>query len=313
VVRIAKLPNRERRNQLATVLKLAGDRVYPPPASFDPDAPARFDTHPACVTFVANPDQWPKPGPTIDAWLGEAVEIKPATTATFEQYIRSNLLVVGAEEHGHGLLLATVLSAAVQRSPADVSFVITEFARPVSPFHDFFAPLRNLPHDVEVAGPRGADAALKALTADLDQRLTGTGDSPQPQRFFLVAGLHRWQELLIEGEWGKPSETATQLIRLADKGPEVGIHVVAWADSYATAERALKRAGVAQFILRVALRLSSVSESDALLGVPAAASLADNRALFRVADWPHEQVEKFKPYSIASLQAFAQTTFRRPA
>ena len=40
--------------------------------------------------------------------------------------------------------------------------------------------------------------------------------------------------------------------------------------------------------------------------MPAAASLADDRALFRDADWPHEQVEKFKPYSTTSLYAFAQ-------
>jgi hypothetical protein len=47
--------------------------------------------------------------------------------------------------------------------------------------------------------------------------------------------------------------------------------------------------------------------------VPGAASLADNRALFRDADWPHEQVEKFKPYSTTSLYAFAESAFRRPA
>jgi hypothetical protein len=47
--------------------------------------------------------------------------------------------------------------------------------------------------------------------------------------------------------------------------------------------------------------------------VPAAASLADDRALFRDVDWPHEQVEKFKPYSATSLYAFAKDAFRRPA
>ena len=30
----------------------------------------------------------------MQAWLGEAIEIKPATTATFERYPRSNLLIV---------------------------------------------------------------------------------------------------------------------------------------------------------------------------------------------------------------------------
>jgi len=194
--------------------------------------------------------------------------------------------------------------------------VIAEFARPSSSFHGFFDPVAALPHEVQIVGPQTAPAAVAALTAELDARLADAGNAPRPpdpQRFFLVAGLHRWQELGAEGEWGKQSEAAAALTRLAEHGPEVGIHVVIWADSFATAERALRRSGVGQFALRAAVRLQSPTESDALLGVPAAAGLADDRALFRDADWPHEQVEKFKPYSITSLYAFAESAFRRPA
>jgi hypothetical protein len=85
--------------------------------------------------------------------------------------------------------------------------------------------------------------------------------------------------------------------------------VVAWADSYATAERALRRAGIGHFGLRAALRVFSPAESDLLLGVSAAAGLDDNRGLYRDTEWPSEQVEKFKPYSNASLRAFAQIAF----
>jgi len=227
--------------------------------------------------------------------------------------VRSNLLIVGDEERGHALLLATLLSAAVRRSPGDVSFVIAEFARPSSSYHRYFDPVRDVPHETWVVGGSGALAALKDMSADLDARLADAGASPQPRRFFIVAGLHRWPELGADSEWGKPTEATALLTRLAEHGPEVGIHVVVWADSYATAERALRRSGIGQFSLRVALRLPSPSESDALLGVPAAASLADDRALFRDVDWPHEQVEKFKPYSTTSLYAFARSAFRRPA
>ncbi len=308
VIRIAMLPTRERLELIAAIRALAAGREYPPPASFDPGAPADFAAQPASA---GSPGQWPAPGVTVEAWLGEAIEIKPATTATFERYVRSNLLIVGGEEHGNGLLLATLLSAAVQRSAADVSFTIAEFTRPSSPFHGFFAPVRNLPHDVQIAGPRTAGTELEALIADLDTRLGGAEESPT-ERFFFIAGMHRWQELVTEGEYGKPSETSALLTRLADEGPDVGIHVVAWADSYATAERALRRAGIGHFGLRAVLRVSSPTESDALLGVPSAASLADDRALYRDTEWPSEQVEKFKPYSNASLHAFAQTAFRSP-
>jgi DNA segregation ATPase FtsK/SpoIIIE, S-DNA-T family len=312
VMRIAMLPTRDRLDWIATIRGLGGGRAYQPSATFDPDAPADFSASPASE-LVAGTGRWPPPGPTVQAWLGEAIEIKPATAAVFECFVRSNLLVVGDEEHGHALLLATVLSAAVQRSPADVSFVIAEFARPSSPYHHYFDPVRDLPHETQIVGPGGAHAALLAASADLGARLADAGATPQPRRFFIVAGLHRWRELAAETEWGKPPEEAALLTRLAEHGPEVGLHVVVWSDSYATAEHALRRSGVGQFTLRAAFRLPSPQESDALLGVPAATSLADDRGLFRDADWPHEQVEKFKPYSTASLYAFAEDAFRRPA
>jgi len=309
VMRIAMLPTRERLELIAAIRALGGGREYPPPASFDPDAPADFGAHPACTAFLSGPGRWRSPGETVQGWLGEAIEIKPATTATFDRYVRSNLLVVGGEEHGHGLLLATALSAAVQCSPADVSFTIAEFTRPSSPFHGFFSAAANLPCPVRIAGRRTAGAALDDLVADLDARLADPDGITRPERFFLVAGMHRWHELLAEGDYGRLSDTSVRLIRLADKGPEAGIHVVAWADSYTTAERALRRAGIGHFGLRAVLRVLSPAESDSLLGVTAAAGLDDDRALYRETEWPIEQVEKFKPYSIASLHAFTQAAF----
>jgi DNA segregation ATPase FtsK/SpoIIIE, S-DNA-T family len=298
VARLAVLPTRERLPLIAQVRALGGGQEYPAPASFDPAAPALFTHGPPVI-----------PG-AVAAWLGEALEIKPPTTATFERYGRSNLLIVGAEEHGHGLLLATVLSAAAQCTPGQVSFTVAEFARPSSPYHGFFGVLGGLPHDVRICDRGTACAELEAVLADLDERLAAA--TPGPARFFLIAGMHRWHELTTEGDYGRPSETAVRLARLADKGPDVGIHVAAWADSYATADRALRRAGIAHFGLRAVLRLFSPAESDALLGVTAAAGLDDNRALFRDTEWPIDQVEKFKPYSVSSLRAYASATFRSP-
>jgi DNA segregation ATPase FtsK/SpoIIIE, S-DNA-T family len=345
VMRIAMLPTRERLALIAAIRALGGGREYPAPASFDPDSPADFAAHGPCAAFAAaagaratdgafamtgaaatgaagaaaaapaegGPERWPAPGATVAAWLGEAIEIKPATTATFERYVRSNLLIVGSEDHGPGLLLATALSAAVQRSPADVCFTVAEFTRPSSPSHDFFAPLHQLPHQVLIADRRAAGAALDELLDDLDARLAEHDGATRPERFFLIAGLHRWHELLAEGDYGRASETSARLVRLADKGPDAGIHVVAWADGYATTERALRRAGLAHFGLRAVLRVMTPAESDSLLGVSAAASLDDDRALYRDTEWPAEQVEKFKPYSVASLYSFARTAFGNPA
>ena len=183
VMRIAMLPTRERLALIEDIRALGGGREYPPPASFDPDAPACFAPGEAAPGEAAPGEAAPGdglagPGRPVQAWLGEAIEIKPATTATFEHYPRSNLLIVGGEEHGHGLLLATLLSAAYQRSPAQVRFTIAEFTRPSSPFHGFFDPVRSLPHEVRIADRRTVAEELDELAGDLEARLDGSGRAP---------------------------------------------------------------------------------------------------------------------------------------
>jgi DNA segregation ATPase FtsK/SpoIIIE, S-DNA-T family len=307
VIRIARLPTQQRLELIPRIRELAGGREYPPPASFDPDTLADFATHPACAAFAAGPGRWLEPRATVEAWLGQAIEIKPPTTAAFGRDVGANLLVVGGEEHGHGLLLATLLSAAIQRSPADASFTVAQFAKSSSAFHGFFDVTRHLPHEVRIVGHRTVAAELEELITDLDARLADDGDAGRPERFFLVAGLHRWPDLLGERDY-ELSKTAAMLTRLADAGPEAGIHVVAWSPSYASAERALKRQGIQRFGLRAVLRVSSPAESDALLAAPGADSLAENRALYRDIG-ESDEVEKFKPYSVESLRAFAEAEF----
>ena len=312
VIRVARLGGRERLEWISAIRVLGTGRTYPPPISFDPDVPADFAAQPTCTVFVSGSPRRPEPGSTIEAWLGEAIEIKPATTAIFGQAAKSNLLIVGGEGQAHGMLLATVLSAAVQLSPADVSFTIADLAPPSSRMRGFFAQLADLPHEVMIAGLRTVDAALETLTADLDERLASTAVIHAPERFFVIAGLRRWPDLIPDDEYGETTNAQDLLTRLVREGPEVGIHVVAWADSFATAEHVFRRKGLRQFALRAALHLDVV-ESDDLLGVQDAAMLSGDRALFRDTDWPEGKVEKFKPYSIASMQAFAQTAFRKPA
>jgi len=306
VIRIARLETDQRLELISLVRELGGGREYQPPASFDPDTPGDFTVNQACADFAAEPGRWPEPCVVTEAWLGQAIEIKPPTTAAFGPDMNANLLVVGNEEHCHGLLLATLLSAAVQHSPTDVSFTIAQFAKSSSAFHGFFDVARRLPHEVRIAGPRTAGSELEELIADLDVRLADDAE-PRAKRFFLVAGLHRWPELIGERDY-ELSKTAAMLVRLADVGPEAGIHVVAWVPSYASAERALKRQGIQRFGLRAVLRVATSAESDALLAAPGADSLGDNRALYRDID-ESDEIEKFKPYSVESLKKFTEAAF----
>ena len=86
------------------------------------------------------------------------------------------------------------------------------------------------------------------------------------------------------------------MARILEEGAEVGVHVIAWTDSFANFERALKRGGLSAFDLRVGLRMSE-SDSSNLLGSPVAARMDANRAVFcDLAE--SNDAEKFKPYPL---------------
>lgn len=293
-VRVALLPAPERQAHLQAIHALVGDRAFPAPITFTAHEDAQIEANAELQALLAQPG-WPPPPPSDRIWLGEPIEIKPPTAAVMERYMRSNLLIAGGDEaQGYGLLAAAVLSLAAQRPPDATRFVVADFARPTSPVASLFPHLaRNLPHRLEVVGPRQATVALDELAALLDQRQSGV-DPAEVEVYFAIAGLRQWRELRGDQAYVQ-SEAAKRLARLADEGPEFGIHLLLWADAVAAIEPVFKRGGLAYFDLRLALHLPEKDSTD-LLSSNAAAKLDANRALFRHEDWELGRMEKFKPY-----------------
>ena len=305
LVRVAFLPPEERRQMLDEIGRLAAARPYQPPVTFEGRAPARLEANAEWLEHARTPKASPRRRPpAVRLWLGEPVEIKSPTAAVVERYPRSNLLIVGGnDEQAYGLLLAALLSLAAQYTPEEVRLAVTDFARPETVGYGLWSGL-GLPHPLEVAGPRQAGALLTQLLALLDQRLSG--EAAPTEVFLLIPGLQRWRELRSTDAYGtQQSEPAKGLTRLAEEGPEVGIHLLAWADSLATAERVFKRGGLAHFDLRVALQMNDKESTD-LLGSPIAARLGENRALFRHEDWESGRMEKFKPYALPEEETLAR-------
>lgn len=302
LVRVAYLPPQERRQALEAVARLAAARPYEPPVTFEGRVPARLEANPEWQEQARTPKPTPRPRPAaVRLWLGEPVEIKSPTAAVMERYARSNLLILGGrEEQAYGLLLACALSLAAQYTPEELRLAVADFARPETVGYGLWNRL-GLPHPLEVAGPRQVGALLTQLLALLEQRLEGEGG---PEVFFLIPGLQRWRELRGPDAYAQ-SEAAKGLTRLAEEGPEVGIHLLAWADGLATVERVFKRGGLANFDLRVALQMNDKESAD-LFGSAIAARLGDNRALFRHEDWETGRVEKFKPYPLPEADALAR-------
>lgn len=292
-LRVALLETGERQELLTDIWARFGDH-YPPPVTFEGKT----------VASLANNNEWraaltssPQPRRrSVKLWLGEPIELKVPTTAVLRREAGRNLLIAGGDETtAYGLLSATVLSLAAQTAPSYLRLIITDFARPETEIEGMMAQLASLlPHNPEVVNSRQATALLPSLVAIASQRLSG--ESPVDSTICLcIAGLHRWRELRSSDGY-KPSDASVQLTRLLEEGSEEGVHVVAWADSFANFDRVLKRGPLAAFDLRVGLRMSE-SDSNAFLGSPAAARMDANRALFcDLAE--SNDAEKFKPYPL---------------
>lgn len=342
-VQIALLPAVERRRALAAVRALAQGRTDPLPVTFAAHAPARLEANPALHMALQRPTSL-LVKETVQLWLGEPIAIRPPTAAQLERYEASNLLVIGGdEEQALGLLLAAVLSVAAQCHPSEARFLIGDFSRPVSRHFGLFGRL-DLPHQVEVLTARqlrGPGPDISTGSAPLRERSSSTGrrsffdvtEPPAavpsaatplgklesliderwaqmeaglvpegPATFLVLGGVQAWRDL--RPDENKPSAAAEQILRIAERGPEVGVHVIAWADSYTTLVQNFRRSGLNFFDHRVILRVSE-GDSNQLLGSTLAARLADGRALYRFEGAALGEVEKFKPYAVPGADILA--------
>ncbi|MEI6180701.1 MAG: FtsK/SpoIIIE domain-containing protein [Chloroflexales bacterium] len=298
--RVAHLPMEVRRDYLVPIAALTARRTGPPAVLFEAHTPANLLDNPALQASLQQAT-WPSQEVPAHLWLGEPVAMKGPTAARFERYPGSNLLIAGGSDaEGYGMLTAALLSLAAQRGPTAARFVIIDLARP-----DMLGAValrrvsEALPHSITLLGERQSTEALTQLTGELAQRQGASGISG-PDCYLVVAGLQRWRALRSDDVF-QPVEARKHLIKLADEGPEVGMHLMLWVDGIANLERALGRSALASFDWRVALRLAE-SESTMLVGIPAAARMADNRALLRDKADGVGIVEKFKPYPLPEVQ-----------
>lgn len=294
VHRVASLPVEERRRFVGEAAALAAGVAYPPAVSFESQAPADWRRNPALAALLAA-SGWPAGDGPATLWLGEPVAMGSPVAAILERYPRMNLLVAGGTDaEAYGLLAAAVVSVAAQRAPDGAAFVIADFARPGAPGHGILPRVAHqLPHAVRCLGAREAAGLPADLGAALAERVEGaTG----PDLFVVVAGLHRWREIRSSDPYS-PTEASQILAQVAEEGPELGIHLIVWADGSATLDRTLKRGAVAIFDHRVVLRVGEKDSQD-LLGTNVAARLEDNRALYRNEDDELGKMTKFKPYAL---------------
>lgn len=237
-------------------------------------------------------------------WLGEAIEIRPHTAAAFRRRSGSNLLMTGDDEATiFGMINSMCLGLAGFYSPTDMQIRIIDLSLHDESWSDaceLFAEMFDF-HNVEIVERRGALQMLEYVSRIVEQRheqFQAGYEDLGPSVYFFVAGAHRMPELRpVPGRFGdEPSEAAKKLIDIAQRGPELGVHLIAWYDSVRNFDRGMSKQALGHFSQRVVLPMSA-DDSQYLLRDNAAGKLPRFRALLHDEDQT-QPLEKFKPYAL---------------
>lgn len=254
--------------------------------------------------------------PTV--WLGDAVEIQPATELTFHRQSGSHLLIVGQDaEAALGIMLASALGVAASATSKSTPIRIWDGSpAETSDAEKWKAFSESLPLDVRITAPRNVAEALSELTAELNARM----DHPDSNHDSIVIFIHniaKFRDLrksdddfgfssFNSSENAKPAEPGKQFSTLLAEGPLVGMHFVIWCDSSNNFDRWFSRQSQKELEQRVVFQMNA-ADSSQLIDSPAASRLGTHRALL----YREETglAEKFRPYGPPSdtfLRDFGQ-------
>ena len=305
------LPDEERERHLQEILEFSRSRGYvgPPPIVFEGNAPADPSKNQPLSELLAAPT-WPEPSLSAPVWLGSAVAIKEPSSVAFARQSGNNLLLVGhQDETALGVLATCLVSLAARYAPGGTGsglpgprFFILDGARAETAVAGFWDRMPGImPHDVTVASVRDAAESIAMVAAELARREEAGGDDADAPWYLIIYDLARFRDLrrsdddfgFSRGDDDKPVSPAVQFGKILREGPSLGIHTLAWCDTYSNVNRVLDRQGLREIELRVLFQMNSADSAN-LIDSPAATQLGIHRAiLYNEGDG---RLEKFRPY-----------------
>ncbi len=312
---VSWLPDDERETYLKRLHQKARDEALqpPPPIVFEGNVPADLAENTALAALIES-GNGEASGAAAKAWLGAAVAIKAPVCVEFHRQTAANLLVVGRDFVAvTGVLSATLISLAAHHRAGNGSpdgprrfYILDGSAADTSEGSHWKDLAGSIPHEVELAGPRDADAAIAAVAAELARRQQEDDILAAPIYLFVV-NLSRFRNLrraeddfsfggMDDDKAPKPDKQFAEILR---EGPALGIHAVIWCDTYTNLERYLPRRALHDFEMRAIFQMSS-TDSSQLIDSPIAAKLGPHRGLLYLEE--QGGVEKFRPYNPPSAE-----------
>ncbi len=247
----------------------------------------------------------------LTVWLGDAVEIKPATEIAFPRQNGAHLLIVGQDaEAAQGILAAGFLSLAAslsQQTSSESLFILNGHPVDSEETANWRKLVENIPSQAQLLSPRDTGDFLNAMYVELKKREADETTIHPPIVMFIdniskFRDLRKSEDDFGMGSFGssgaeKPPEPGKIFADLLTMGPPLGIHVIIWCDSYNNVERWFSRQTLRELEQRVAFQMNA-SDSSNLIDSPAASRLGTHRALLYREETG--TFEKFRPYGLPS-------------
>ena len=278
---------------------------FPTPLVFEGHEPAVLEKS-APISALLKAPNWPEGRRAFEVWLGEPIAIKPPTAMKVSKRGGSHLLVVTKnEEEAVGVLTAAMVSLVAQVSPGASDMSILDLTTADAAWADVPEHLEELfsTHKIKVLDRRGLQGVLERLSSIVRERAE-EGRKVDTSHYLVLLGMHRARDLRHEGyssglrldEVSKP-DLAAQFATILRDGPECGVHIMAWCDSYANLDRTMDSRLIAEFGTRVVGQMSN-SDSSRLIDDDAAAQIDRPHRLIKYDEDHVGVLEMFRPYAI---------------
>jgi energy-coupling factor transporter ATP-binding protein EcfA2 len=318
---IVWLPDAEREDYLQQLETMARDQgvTTTPPIVFEGNVAADLSKNRLLNDLLEEPPAADKL-PIAKAWLGSAIAIKDPTDIVLRRQSGNHLLIAGQDEQmAAGILTSCVIGLAAAHPQRNGSLA------PGAKFHvldgggfesldfDFGARLkRKLTLDIHSVENADVATVIDQLATEVTRRIDERDASGESQ-FLVVYNLARFRQLRkSEDDYGmsgfgeeESKDPGKQFAHIIKEGPNVGIHVLMWCDTFNNVTRWLDRTTLRDVAWRVLFQMSATDSSN-LMDSAAASQLGMHRAI--VYSDERGEFEKFRPYGVPSDEFFGQVS-----
>ena len=250
---------------------------------------------------------WPQAAKSVEIFLGEPIAIMPPVTARLRRQSGANLMILTRNEsEGIGMCMASLLNILTQQYPDTTRIYIADFTTTDSEWAEHAEEIaRCFPGEISVVGRQREFTPMLATIAN-EVHSRSDNVSGQGSIYLILQGMHRIKPLRDDAE-DEDGQNSVELLKVILRdGPEVGVHVVAWADTWSNVTRGLDRKTIGEFGLRVATVMDSGDSMNFLDDSAASKISKPYRAIFYDEDRPG-QLASFRPYAMPAVAWLKET------